>query len=473
MIKLYQNRDWLYQKYWNEELNENDISNIFKIDRKIIGEWLHKLSIRIRDRRERAFLIYKKKNKNKPYTDEKILRKRYIEECLSQIKIAELFNVSCGTIGRWLRFYKIHIRSRSEVQINSDYIWSLESRKKLSETQKKRNNPNYNICLICGKKFRTSHKNRKTCSRICGAIRQSKFLTKKHIRKICQYCGEEFEISPSGENQKFCSRKCGFLSRRNKVKKICEICRKTYKVARVLKNTSRFCSMECRNKWQSQFMIGEGNITYGIHLSKETRKKISEANSNPSEEVRKRLSEGQIKYSINPEIIEMRWEKKIHTYCDYCGEPIVTFLCLLNNFKKHFCNKECLYNFTRENPRLGKDNPNYFNGKSNEPYSIEFNEILKRKIRKRDNYICQMCGMTQKENIIRFKEKLSIHHKDYNKNNLDEDNLISLCKICHLKTNGNREYYIEYFKNKKCIDIKQEYIDMAKRRIAKVQQRIF
>ena len=50
---------------------------------------------------------------------------------------------------------------------------------------------------------------------------------------------------------------------------------------------------------------------------------------------------------------------------------------------------------------------------------------------------------------------MSIHHIDYNKLNNDEDNLISLCRKCHLKTNKkiNRNYYYKYFKEK----IKNEF----------------
>ncbi|NQU99405.1 MAG: HNH endonuclease [Parcubacteria group bacterium] len=43
------------------------------------------------------------------------------------------------------------------------------------------------------------------------------------------------------------------------------------------------------------------------------------------------------------------------------------------------------------------------------------------------------------------KEKLSIHHIDYNKQNNNPNNLISLCRKCHVKTNFNRNYWKYYF----------------------------
>lgn len=45
-------------------------------------------------------------------------------------------------------------------------------------------------------------------------------------------------------------------------------------------------------------------------------------------------------------------------------------------------------------------------------------------IRERDNYTCQLCGMIRKG--------LDVHHIDENKLNCDPDNLITLCRKCHV-----------------------------------------
>lgn len=71
------------------------------------------------------------------------------------------------------------------------------------------------------------------------------------------------------------------------------------------------------------------------------------------------------------------------------------------------------------------------------PYPYEFNNDLKELIRKRDNYLCQMCINKQ------CNEKLSVHHIDFNKKNNHPTNLISLCRKCHLKTNTkNKDRWI-------------------------------
>lgn len=94
----------------------------------------------------------------------------------------------------------------------------------------------------------------------------------------------------------------------------------------------------------------------------------------------------------------------------------------------------------------GEKSHNWKGGISYQPYPDEWTNSLKDSIRERDKYTCQECGIHQDELNGRFK-KLDIHHIDYNKDNLNPDNLITLCKSCHSKTNNNREYWIEYFNN--------------------------
>lgn len=89
--------------------------------------------------------------------------------------------------------------------------------------------------------------------------------------------------------------------------------------------------------------------------------------------------------------------------------------------------------------RNGKNNPAWNGGTAYEPYGKEFNDELKEKIRKRDNYICQLCGIMQNGRAH------PIHHIDYNKKNNHEFNLITLCHSCHNKTNSHREYWKNHF----------------------------
>ena len=91
----------------------------------------------------------------------------------------------------------------------------------------------------------------------------------------------------------------------------------------------------------------------------------------------------------------------------------------------------------------GKNNPNWNNGSSFEPYSPEFNKEKKAQVLERDNYTCQ------NPNCEHLSEGLDVHHIDYDKKNNSLDNLTTLCDKCHTKTNGKnkRYYFTEFYQN--------------------------
>ena len=82
-------------------------------------------------------------------------------------------------------------------------------------------------------------------------------------------------------------------------------------------------------------------------------------------------------------------------------------------------------------------------GKSFEPYSVDWTKSLKQSIRERDHFICQLCNNPQTDRVH------SVHHIDYNKQNCNPDNLITLCVGCNTKVNKNRENWTNYFKGRK------------------------
>ena len=100
--------------------------------------------------------------------------------------------------------------------------------------------------------------------------------------------------------------------------------------------------------------------------------------------------------------------------------------------------------FGKKRPEIsGENNCNWNNGSSFKPYSISWTKTLKRTIRERDNYICQICG----EESATF-----VHHKDYKKLNCNSENLITLCNSCHTKTNYNRDWWIVYWEKRKALE---------------------
>jgi hypothetical protein len=89
------------------------------------------------------------------------------------------------------------------------------------------------------------------------------------------------------------------------------------------------------------------------------------------------------------------------------------------------------------NAQRGEKSYLWRGGVSFEPYSTDWTKTLKRSIRERDNYICQLCSQYGNE----------VHHIDYNKKNCNPRNLITLCSKCHRRTNFERDYWIRYFNN--------------------------
>lgn len=69
---------------------------------------------------------------------------------------------------------------------------------------------------------------------------------------------------------------------------------------------------------------------------------------------------------------------------------------------------------------MEKNNPNWKEGKSFEVYPKEFH-LKKSFILKRDGNCCLLCG----------GEDICVHHIDGNKKNNSNNNLISVCRICH------------------------------------------
>jgi hypothetical protein len=121
------------------------------------------------------------------------------------------------------------------------------------------------------------------------------------------------------------------------------------------------------------------------------------------------------------------------TFCLDCGKKLIT---------RKFIKKRC--RLCADHIKIGIGNPNWKDGSSFNPYPKRFNQQLKEKIRVRDNFICQLCGVPELE----LNRNLHNHHIDYNKENCKESNLISLCHKCNSIVNGKRDYYKQYFQNK-------------------------
>lgn len=138
--------------------------------------------------------------------------------------------------------------------------------------------------------------------------------------------------------------------------------------------------------------------------------------------------------NTNPNYKKGKWSDKLNK-CSDCGKIIDprAIRCV-----------ECYQKYN-----VGEHNPAYIHGEGNAPYPNKFNDNLKEFIRKRDNYSCQNCNMTEEEHIIVLGQNLHVHHIDYNKQNCKKENLITLCHQCNLRANYNRDYWYNFYINKR------------------------
>ncbi len=239
-----------------------------------------------------------------------------------------------------------------------------------------------------------------------------------------------------------------------KTKKTCQICGKTFEVYPYRKYTAKYCSKECAAKatWKSDDWRG---VKKGSHLSEEHKRKIGKANSGKnngmygkhpkfSDEHRQRLSE-----SLKG---KSSWNKGKHLSEEHKGK-----IGDANKGKRRSEETKRKIGKARMGRKMSEATKRKISeanrgekcylwrgGKSFEPYSSEFNNNLKKQIRERDNRTCQECHQTEEE----LGYRLDCHHIDYDKENNNPSNLISLCRSCHAQTNFNREDWTEYYQNR-------------------------
>ena len=255
-------------------------------------------------------------------------------------------------------------------------------------------------------------------------------------KRHCNRCNKYY----IGQGNKFCSKKCAGQSLIPWNKNMKGIGTPMYGHTRD-KGKSVPC-IKCNKihnggfKKGNKFGFKKGNIPWnkntrglmptpwsknlkGIHLSLSTE-----------------FKKGQLPYNkYLPSYMQSNWDGgPISKKCLVCD---VEYFIAKSKVKSKFCSVKCRSKFVS-----GKNSHSWIDGRSFEPYDEKFNKKLKEKIRKRNNYICQSCG------ILENGRKLTIHHIDYNKKNNKSNNLIALCVGCNSKVNFDRDDWTKYFQEK-------------------------
>lgn len=234
---------------------------------------------------------------------------------------------------------------------------------------------------------------------------------------ICEYCGKTFMkiIYPSRfktqSSPRFCSSQCRNKARigksinfSNKPKQIktCQWCKKSF-LDKTSKQTQKYCSTRC---------FGLARRRFVTKACKYCGRKFQLP---PSCSDRFYCSK------------ECYWADmrsgRIIAQCAYCGKEFQN----IPSRQHVYCSRKC-----RDKALRGENSPLWKGGPR--PYGSNW-ESQVRKVKKRDDHTCQICGY--KSGGSQF---LDIHHikplKEFNgdwemANQLD--NLIALCRKCHAK----------------------------------------
>jgi len=119
--------------------------------------------------------------------------------------------------------------------------------------------------------------------------------------------------------------------------------------------------------------------------------------------------------------------------CKWCNKKFEIAPCHIKKGGGHFCSLAC-----RGKAKTGENATQWKGGVSFEPYAPTFNKALKTAIRERDSYTCVSCGDCGNH----------VHHIDYDKDNSQWNNLVTLCDSCHGKSNHKRASYMAILSDK-------------------------
>jgi 5-methylcytosine-specific restriction endonuclease McrA len=172
---------------------------------------------------------------------------------------------------------------------------------------------------------------------------------------------------------------------------------------------------------------GYGKWNKGKKTSEETKKKISNAHKGRK---------------MKKEDIEKSVETRRMNGGYVVSEETKTKMSLTRKGRKLSEETKRKISKSLKEKNSGEKNGMWNNGSSYFPYSVNWTITLRRSIRERDRYTCQICGEEQGD------KGHDVHHIDYNRLNCDPNNLITLCKSCHGKTGKNRKEWIIYFNNR-------------------------
>lgn len=297
-------------------------------------------------------------------------------------------------------------------------------------------------CTWCGKQFDKRSNNMTSDNHFCTTAHFYEFRRKQWAETRCLVpcviCGKEVERKKKGAKRydaTTCSRAClnTYLSVRAgpSIKTNCAACGREIerRPDQFERSKRHYCNRICGGRWQSEHQIGENHpmwrnaqVTFQCTYCKAGFQAL------------KGERRGKRKYCSKECATN---DGRAEAQCGYCGNGLTVWKWKVLNRKRVFCNKQCMNKWNSEN-KSGEQHHLWKGGRV--PYYGPNWNAVRRKVRERDGYRCQHCGMTQEEN----GRELDVHHltpirafgykvgeNDNYKQANQMSNLISLCMSCH------------------------------------------
>lgn len=291
-------------------------------------------------------------------------------------------------------------------------------------------------CESCQKEYINQKRSSRFCSSLCFGAYKS-----QQVEKICPVCKKPFK-SHASDDRVYCSLVCYHASGRKK--QVCDGCGIEFERAKHVARRGKeaFCSHSCYLKNMSL------NPTIGVFTCTQCRADFTK---------KKGRSSFASKMHFCSNGCHHEWQKtnepkgkdrldytSIQVACASCGNQIERQPYRIRDYEKQFCNKKCAGKWRSDN-HVGPSHPRWRGGRL--PYYGLNWQAQAAVARKRDNYCCQHCGITQKKT----GKKLDVHHlkpfrsfgylPDKNDNYLHANelsNLISLCRSCHMSAEAGK-----------------------------------
>lgn len=256
-----------------------------------------------------------------------------------------------------------------------------------------------------------------------GDIDMSRFRRKEKLLKPCDYCGgDAFYRFASGKRSYCCKNhqnKCPGMQRvlsknnamrrpevaakvskknhgnwKGKITVFCLQCGKSKEIYASEKRKRSFCNNQCHGKWKKENWQGKDNHNY---------------------------------------------VERIIAFCSHCGkEKEIIPSC---KAKYNFCNRKCFGKWISEN-LIGENGINWQGGKSFEQYcAVWTDKEYQEYVLNRDNNKCQNPDCWENCNHL----SMNRHHINYNKEDCHYKNIITVCRSCNSRANGNREYWTKLY----------------------------